>query len=97
MIVYVNKEAIYPRFGYADPETNTVSIRNDLPGSVRKFVTAHEVYHLEDKAKWWIWREIKANAYAGWKNPLGLILCMLMSLAPYRLKYYWDRVIKGEH
>ena len=26
-------------------------------------------------------------------EPLGFIVCAMMSLAPYRLKYYWKRII----
>jgi hypothetical protein len=97
MITYVNKEQIYPRFGYADPEANRAYVRNDLPKRVREFVAAHESYHLLDDAKWWVWREIKASVYAAWKYPIGFLRVCFMSLAPYRLKYYWDRITKGEH
>ena len=27
------------------------------------------------------------------KHPIGFMACVLMSLAPYRLKYYWQRII----
>jgi hypothetical protein len=95
-IIYVPKDEIYPMFGWADKASQVARIREDLPDSVRRFVTVHETYHLKDNATWWLWREIKANAYAAWKHPWGFILCCLMSLAPYRLKYYWNRVVKGE-
>jgi hypothetical protein len=67
-------------------------IRDDLPGFVKKFVTAHELYHLRDKAKWWVWREIKANIAGAFKHPMGFVVCALMSMAPYRLWYYWKRI-----
>lgn len=92
-IIYQTKKELYPLFGYALPSEQIVYVRGDLPNSVRKFVTAHELYHLRDEAKWWVWREIKANFAGACKHPLGFIVCVIMSLAPYRLKYYWKRII----
>ena len=91
-VVYCSKDLIYPRFGYADPEKDTVYIREDLPKKVRKFVREHELYHLQDDSKWWVWREIRASAHAAKKQPFGFIGTAFMSLAPYRLKYYWNRI-----
>lgn len=93
-IRYVPKKKLYPKFGFNWPDKALVHIREDLPTVVQDFVCAHEVYHLTDKATWWVWREIKANLYAAWRCPLGFIICTLMSLAPYRLKYYWQRILK---
>jgi len=85
-IKYVSKNKLYPKFGEA--VKNSVFIRNDLPSPVKKFVKEHELYHLEDNAKNWIWREIKANTSATIKHPLGFIITLVMSLQPYRLKFY---------
>jgi hypothetical protein len=95
-IIYVSKDQLYPRFGYAVSTEQMVYVREDLPNSVKKFVTAHELYHLRDKAKWWVWREIKANTAGAFKHPLGVLGCVLMSLAPYRLRYYWKRIISED-
>ena len=94
-IFYVEKDSIYPAFGLAELKTNRIYIRKDLPTSVQKFVEDHELYHLTDDAKFWLWREIKANLAGALKHPWGFVVCSVMSLAPYRLKLYWDRIMKG--
>ncbi len=91
---FVSKKKLYPAFGEA--KNNIAYIRNDLPKSVKKFIKEHELYHLRDKSKNWFWREIKANFYGFFKHPFGGILCVFMSLAPYRLKFYFQRFKKGE-
>ena len=96
-VFYCTKDQLYPRFGYAVPSKQVAYVRDDLPGLVKEFVTAHELYHLGDKTKWWVWREIKANTAGAFKHPMGFAICALMSLAPYRLWYYWKRISgKGE-
>ena len=91
-IFYCSKDLLYPRFGYAVPSQQVAYVRDDLPGFVKEFVSAHELYHLGDKTKWWVWREIKANIAGAFKHPMGFAICALMSLAPYRLLYYWKRI-----
>ena len=95
-VTYCAKELIYPRFGWSFPYRQAAYVRNDLPGPVKKFVRTHEVYHLGDAATWWIWREIKANCYAGVRHPIGFIMAAAMSLAPARIKYYWNRFREGK-
>ena len=90
-IICQTKKELYPRFGYASEQV--AYARGDLPNCVRKFVTEHELYHLRDDAKWWVWREIKANIAGALKHPLGFLGCVLMSLVPSRLRYYWKRII----
>jgi hypothetical protein len=92
-IIYVSKDQLHPRFGYAESSKQIAYVRGDLPNCVKKFVTAHELYHLRDKAKWWVCREFKANIAGALKHPIGFTVCVLMSLAPYRLWYYWKRII----
>lgn len=86
----VSKEEIYPAFGVCYKD-GTIKIREDLPQRVKDFVLIHEIYHSTDKSTYWLWREIKANSYAAIKHPIGFIITMVMSLAPYRLKFYWTR------
>ena len=93
-IIFLPKEKLDPRFGYALPVDQVAYVRKDLPGSVRDFVTLHELYHLKDRSRWWVWREIKANAAAAQRHPLGFIICVIMSFAPYRLKYYCKRLAR---
>ncbi|MBI9078010.1 MAG: hypothetical protein JEZ02_21615 [Desulfatibacillum sp.] len=94
-IVYCPGDSIWPAFGMADSTTGTAYISQDLPGPVRKFVLRHELFHLRDKPGHWIWREIKANAAGALHHPVGFFLCLLLSLQPYRLRYYWRRLQKG--
>jgi len=90
-VEYCNKQTIFPAFGIACPEEGKVYVWKDLPGSVLRFVECHERYHLVDSAKWWLWREIRANWHAGWRHPIGFGGCVLMSLKLRRLAYYANR------
>jgi hypothetical protein len=92
----VDKWTLYPAFGRADPFTQTAYVRNDLPMSVQSFVAAHEIYHLRDKAGWWLWREIKATLCIDWKHWKGFLLCVAMSMRVERLKFYATRLRQGE-
>ncbi len=92
-VISQTRDDLYPRFGLALPDEQQVYVREDLPGCVKRFVLSHERYHLVDKAQWWAWREVKATAHATMRHPIGFIACVLMSLAPYRLKYYGQRIL----
>ncbi|MEX0920335.1 MAG: hypothetical protein WDZ69_02000 [Candidatus Pacearchaeota archaeon] len=103
---YVSKNKVYPgAFGGADVKKMVAYVRKDLPKPVRKFVGTHELYHLRDNGKnlkeinkgkkGWFWEEIKTNAYAGIRHPIGFIATIIMSLQPYRIKLYIDRFKKG--
>lgn len=88
-IIYVPKDKIYPAFGacYKD----RIEIRDDLPQIVKDFLIVHELYHSTDTEKTWWKRELKAN-WAGFKkHPVGFFIVLVMSLAPYRLKFYCQR------
>ena len=91
-VIYQTREDLYPRFGLALPDKQQLYARDDLPESVKRFVISHELYHLRDKAQWWVWREVKANGHAAMTHPIGFVGCVLMSLAPYRLRYYAQRL-----
>ena len=95
VVRYCRKRDIHPAFGLAFPEEQSIYVRSDLPRSVKGFVRDHELYHLRDRSRWWVWREVKANAYAAWKHPLGLGTTLIMSLKPYRWAYYARRFRKG--
>lgn len=91
-IIYLEKDKLYPKFGYAESSTGIAYVRDDLPLPVKNFVTKHELYHLQDEAKNVLWREIKANVYGAYYHPIGFIMCCFMSLAPYRIKFYIYRI-----
>ncbi|MFH1230612.1 MAG: hypothetical protein V1709_03860 [Planctomycetota bacterium] len=88
-ILYVPKQEIYPCFGLQQGEV--IKIREDLPQKARDFLLVHETYHSTDKEKVWWKRELKANIVGLFDEPLGFLIVAIMSLAPYRLKYYWKR------
>jgi len=94
-VIYRTRNDLHPRFGLALPDKGQVNVREDLPGCVKRFVTTHELYHLKDKAQWWLWREVKANLHAAIRHPVGFVACVAMSLAPYRLRYYGQRIRKS--
>ncbi len=91
-VIYLNRSQLGPKFGYAVPSMQVIYVRDDLPCRVKEFVLLYEEYHPKDNAKWWVWRELKASAAGAMKEPLGFSLCVLMSLAPSRLRYYWKRI-----
>jgi hypothetical protein len=91
-VTYQTRADLYPRFGLALPDKQQVYVRDDLPGCVKRFVMSHELYHLKDKAEWWVFKEVKANIHAAIRHPIGFIACVLLSLAPYRLRYYGTRI-----
>ena len=95
LIKIVPREELYPKFGYAIPVGQTAYIREDLPFSVQLFVQDHELYHLRDKAEWWVWREVKANLISGIRHPIGFVACCILSLSPDRLKFYIKRFKEG--
>ena len=92
-VIVQTREDLYPRFGLALPDKQQIYVRGDLPGCVKRFVISHELYHLKDRAQWWVWREVKATVHATMRHPIGFIACVSMRLAPYRLKYYGQRII----
>jgi len=92
-VISQTRDDLYPRFGLAFPDEQQVYVREDLPRCVKRFVISHELYHLVDKAQWWVLREVKATVHATMRHPIGFIACVLMSLAPYRLKYYAQRIL----
>ena len=93
---YINKNYLYPAFGKALMKEQIALVRQDLPEIVQSFVKEHELYHLGDSAKWWLWREIKANSYGAWKHPIGFLYCCVLSLSCDRLKFYYNRFKKGK-
>ena len=74
-VIYQTRDDLYPRFGLALPDKQQVYVRGDLPRCVKRFVIRHEVYHLGDKGQWWVLREVKANAHAAIRHPIGFLAC----------------------
>lgn len=96
-VQYVPKEEIWPAFGYAG--RNTAVVREDLPPLVKRFVTAHELYHLSDKGKFggWVGSEIRANLIPGLKDPIGLAATIWATITDTdRIKFYVKRIREGQ-
>jgi len=100
-IKYVKKKEIFPAFGLAYFETKIIYIRDDLPKIAKKFVLAHELYHIKDyenlksKNKEYkvVLGELKANFFPFLKDPIGGIFTLFLSLNPSRIKFYIDMYI----
>ena len=79
VIAEATEHDLGPRFGRAvwteDPQdsnefTGWALVQEGLRQDIKNYVTAHEIFHLVDPARWWFWREIKANASWGfWLTP----------------------------
>ena len=95
-VQFVDKWTLFPAFGKADLCTQTAYVRNDLPRPVQEFVTAHELYHLNDKTKGWLLRELRATLCVACKHWKGFLLCAMMSLTVERLKFYATRFKLGK-
>jgi hypothetical protein len=93
-VEYVQKQCIYPYFGYA--KDGIAYVREDLPKSVQEFVEEHELYHLQDETKNVLLREMKANWAGLRKHPLGGLRCLWMSLSLARLNLYLKRIQEGK-
>ena len=91
-IIYVSADVLYPAFGYAFPSRRIIFIGNWLPESLKNAVMEHEKYHLRDKSKNVLWRELKANFYALRKHPVGQLQVLFRSVFDLnRWKMYWKR------
>ena len=88
-IEYVPKNALGSYFGMAYNASNHAVVRDDLSPLVKRFVKAHELYHLQDeKPGGWLRCELRANFYPGLKDPLGLLATIIASLNAERLSLY---------
>jgi len=96
LVQYVPKEAIYPAFGYNG--SGRAIVREDLSPRIKQFVTAHELYHLQDTATWggWLGRELRANIVPGISDPIGLAATVWSSIFDIdRISFYLQRFKKG--
>lgn len=95
---YISKQMIEPAYGYAYFFEGRVLVREDLSPLVKRFVEAHELYHMRDKHTWWgvFGLELRANLVPGVKDPLGLIACILATITdPERIRFYLKRISEG--
>ncbi len=61
--------------GLVNTKNKTIKIKKSLKSSVKKYVLAHEIYHIKDKSRWGgtLGAEIRATIYCGIRNPWGMI------------------------
>lgn len=91
-VSYISNKRIYPAFGVALEKGEKIYIRKDLPDLVKRYLLAHEKFHVLDfrklkkKKQSVFWCEIKANAYGFYKEPIGAIITLIMSLTPARIR-----------
>ena len=96
IVEYVPREVIYPAYGYNG--SGRALVREDLPLRVKNFVTAHELYHLQDTATWggWLGREFRANIVPGSKDPIGLAATIIKTITDSdRIGFYLNRLKEG--
>ncbi|MFH2074242.1 MAG: hypothetical protein ABIJ57_02670 [Pseudomonadota bacterium] len=72
--------------GNSSAPSRMVWVSHDLPSAASRFVCEHEIYHLDDRCKWTPWREVKANAYAAAKHPVGAAQAAWMTVRS------WERI-----
>lgn len=96
VVDYVSKETIYPAYGYNG--AGHAIVREDLSPKVKRFVTAHELYHLGDTATWggWIGREVRASVVPGFRDPIGLGATIASTVTDWdRIGFYIKRLREG--
>ena len=92
-IKITEKEELYPKFGQALRNPDIILVRSDLPRWVMISTIVHELYHvLDTKAKLTWWREIRAILAQLFIPFIGGLGVIIMSLSPYRLKFYIERI-----
>ncbi len=80
-------------FGYT--YRNSIFICHNLPKLVKRGVLRHEVYHTEDRHNWLgkYGREIRANIYVMFHDPVAFLTVFIYSLNCERIKTYCNLYI----
>ena len=86
------KEVLQPALGIKIG--NKAYVREDLPPRAKRFVSAHEQYHLTDEHTWGgvFGKELRANVIPAMKDPLGALSTMKQNLSMERIKFYMNRI-----
>lgn len=96
-IAYLSKDALVPFFGLAIYGTNYCLVAHELPMQAKKFVEAHEMYHLTDKhydTSGVAAREFRATLWAARQEPRGFLQCTILSITNIsRIHLYLDRLL----
>jgi len=94
-IYYVPKEALAPGFGMAYRD-GTADVREDLHPRIKKFVKAHEIYHLADQSHFLghLGGEFRANFFCGLKDPIGLAATAAAAIRRGGLQMFWRKIRK---
>lgn len=90
------KDEMNAIYGRAVQNEDTAYINSSLWSWAKYSILVHEVYHLNDKSKNKLWREIKATFAQLFIPFIGGIYCIFKTLTtPSRIKFVISR-IKGE-
>jgi len=83
------KDQLKPFRGNALVDDNLALVDADLPPLVKRFVTAHELYHCRDKkGGGWLAHEVRANLACGLKDPIGFLATAISAIRNGALKEY---------
>jgi len=93
---YVTKKEIYPLFSNSDVKKKIIFIRKDLSKISKEFLEVYELNYMKSKYKHWFCKLITSGIKSFFKKPLGAIWTLILSLHPYRIKFYIQKVIKGD-
>ncbi|UZE94289.1 MAG: hypothetical protein IB618_01825 [Candidatus Pacearchaeota archaeon] len=60
--------------GLVDTKKRIIKINKSRSPSVKRYVLAHEIYHVKDKGKWGgtLGAETRATFYCGLRDPIGM-------------------------
>lgn len=95
-IKYVTKKEIYPLFSNSDKKKKVIFIRKDLSNISKRFLEVYELNYMRSKCKSWFCKLITSGIKSFFKRPLGAIWTLILSLKPYRIKFYIQKAIKGD-
>jgi len=83
IVKIVPHKKLWPYLGYCH-KNGTIEISDALDSDEQNFVLDHELYHLDDKTKWWVWREVRANVYAARREPMGFLKVVWRTINDYK-------------
>lgn len=97
-IKFLPKDAIFPAFGRYNYDTRTIEIRDGLTRFEQCSLLIHEFGHSDDLGdnEGFICKELESIVMSIFYPAIGTLLIAFKSLTPDRLKWYWQRIKKGE-
>lgn len=94
-IKIIEKDKLYPKFGQALRNPDTILVRKDLPRWARLSTIVHELYHLEDNTESQVWREVRAILVQLFIPFIGGLMSIgLTIIDKKRMLFYYKKYIK---